>query len=102
MLFLIEYDRAAGLIVTFRQFEGAQREAASTARLALEIELMDKNIEREVVLLEASSEEALRATHNRYFGDVPSIAKAGEHSVLAREPSEKPNVTLKTEPRKPK
>jgi len=74
MLFLIGYDRSSGSIVTFKRFSDAERESAENARLEIEIELNRQGIEREVVLLEAETEEALRRTHRRYFEDLAELA----------------------------
>lgn len=76
MLFLIEYDRNRGRIVTFKTFEDAQRESAEESRLQIELELNRGGIEHEVVLMQASSEEALRRTHRRYFENLAELVKA--------------------------
>ncbi|MCB1554325.1 MAG: hypothetical protein KDJ14_11020 [Xanthomonadales bacterium] len=75
MIFLIEYDRRDGELKTFERFADDQRKDASSRRLALEIELTGKRISREVVLLEAATEELLRQTHSRYFKRYSEIAK---------------------------
>lgn len=74
MLFLIEYDRPRGEVVSFRAFDDAQREEAADTRLELELALNRLGIEREVVLLEAASEAALRRTHRRYFETLEELA----------------------------
>ncbi len=74
MLFLIEYDRSSGQTIALRHFEDAQQQLADTERLKLELLLNRQGLEREVVLLEASSEEGLRATHRRYFEDLTGLA----------------------------
>jgi hypothetical protein len=71
MIFLIEYDRPKGRIVTFRVFDKSEQIKAETSRLDLELALHRKGIDLEVVLLEAASEAALRRTHRRYF-ETPS------------------------------
>jgi hypothetical protein len=76
MLFLIEYDRSRGDIVTFKSFADSEREAAENSRLELELELSRQGQEREVVLLEAANEDALRLTHRRYFEDLSELVKA--------------------------
>lgn len=68
MVFLIEYDRKAGRRISIRAFSDWERKAAEDARLDLELRLHRQKIEREVVLLEAANEEALKRTHRRYFG----------------------------------
>lgn len=78
MIFLIEYDRHAGHLASIRTFESSERQAASAARLKLEIALMTEGRKREVVLLEAASEEALRKTHGRYFRDVRQMSDSIE------------------------
>jgi hypothetical protein len=67
MLFLLEYDRGHGQLVSMETFGGSDREAADEARLNLELELLRKGIEHELVLLDAASEEGVRRTHGRYF-----------------------------------
>jgi hypothetical protein len=74
MIFLIEYDRSQGEIITFETFSDSERRVAEDARLELEIRLNLNNVEHEVVLLEADSEEALRRTHRRYFESLTELA----------------------------
>lgn len=82
MIFLIEYNRNQGGIVTFRDFDDSQRLEAEDLRLGLELDLNRKGIYHEVVLLEAASEDALRRTHQRYFTDLPGLLKsAGGQNV---------------------
>jgi len=76
MIFLIEYDRARGEIVTFRTFNDSERQNAEDARLEMELELNRLGTEREVVLLEAATEEALRRTHRRYFEDLAELVNS--------------------------
>ena len=73
MLFLIEYNRSRGEIVTFREFGEGQSKSAEEARLDMELDLNHRGIEREVVLLEAENADALRRTHRRYFEDLAQL-----------------------------
>jgi len=66
--------------VSFRAFAGAERQVAQEARLELELILNRRGVEREVVLLEAVSEEALRLTHRRYFEDLAELASTPERA----------------------
>jgi hypothetical protein len=75
MLFLIEYARSAGKIVSFKEYADAERETAQSDRLVLELRLRQRGEEHEVVLLEADSEEAVRRTHARYFEDLAELVK---------------------------
>jgi len=75
MLFLIEYDRPSGTLVQFRKFEDTERQAAQDARLELELKLNHEDLQREVVILEAPSEEDVRHTHGRYFKGLPELVK---------------------------
>ena len=77
MIFLIEYNRSQGSIVTFRDFDDSQRREAEDLRLEIELVLNRKGVDHEVVLLEAASEDALRRTHRRYFEDLRQILKSG-------------------------
>lgn len=76
MIFVIEYDRSAGRLVKMRTFSNSQRSIALEVRLAREIALQRLRKRHEVVVLEAASEEDLRATHRRYFEDVGSLTRA--------------------------
>ena len=69
MIFLIEYNRSEGRIVTFREFKASQLRKAEEARLELELALNRQGIEHEIVLLEAANKTELRRTHRRYWGD---------------------------------
>jgi hypothetical protein len=73
MIFLIEYDRTRGEIVTFRTFDDSERRTAEDARLELELELNRLGTDHEVVILEAATEEALRRTHRRYFESLSEL-----------------------------
>lgn len=76
MIFLIEYDRPTGLIVTYRKFDDREREQAANARLEIEVTLNRQRVDHEVVLLEAESEDAVRRTHRRYFEDASQIVRS--------------------------
>jgi len=76
MIFLIEYERPKGRIVTFKQFNDSKRSHAETLRLRIELDLGRKGINHEVVLLDAESEAALRLTHRRYFENVSQISRS--------------------------
>ncbi len=78
MIFLIEYDRQKRRTLLFRTFNDNQRHQAQEDRLAIEL---DRNregllLQREVVLLEARDETALRRTHERYFENLAEDAKS--------------------------
>jgi hypothetical protein len=73
MLFLIEYARPEGRIVTIKEFADSEKAAADDARIALEVSLNRAGTHHEVVLLQAQSREALRQTHNRYFADLREL-----------------------------
>ena len=76
MIFLIEYNRPNGSIVTFRDFDDSQRREAEDSRLEIELDLNRKGVEHEVVMLEADSRAALHRTHQRYFADLTQILKS--------------------------
>jgi hypothetical protein len=75
MLFLVEYDRKAGQLVSLSPYSCADRHAAQEAHLCLELKLRTDGVEHEVVLLEAASEGALRKTHRRYFETLEALAE---------------------------
>jgi hypothetical protein len=69
MIFLMHYDPANSRIIELRRFDDQERRRAEEERLELELELVYRGTRtpHEIVLLEASSEQALRRTHRRYF-----------------------------------
>jgi len=73
MIFLIEYDRDCGQIVSMNSFAETARSKAEEERLELELRLNSEGITNEVVLLEAASEHALRQTHRRYFENLREL-----------------------------
>ena len=80
MIFLIEYNRREGRIVTFKVFDDSDRAEAENSRLEIELDLNRRRVDHEVVLLETSSEQALRRTHRRYFEDPGQIVKSARGS----------------------
>lgn len=77
MIFLIEYDRGAGRLQQLKTYDNSMRREAATDRLRLELDLLKLGSKHEVVLLEAASEEDLRLTHSRYFGNLADLLAAG-------------------------
>jgi hypothetical protein len=76
MLFLIEYDRNRGKIVSIHRFADSDRAMVEDTRLELELELNSISKDHEVVVLEAIDEIALRRTHRRYFENLSELVKA--------------------------
>lgn len=81
MIFLIEYDRARGLVISMKTFQDSERQAAEDERLSLELARNREGLHQEVVVLEASSEDALRHTHRRYFEDLAGLGKSSISST---------------------
>lgn len=75
MLFLIEYDRSKGVIVSLRSYMDSQRETAQHDRLELELVRHRDGIQHEIVILEAENEAAIRRTHGRYFKTLEELAQ---------------------------
>ena len=73
MLFLIEYARDQGQIISFKAFQDEDSILAKNERLDLELDLNRRGVEREVVLLDAENEAALRRTHRRYFENLMEL-----------------------------
>lgn len=81
MLFLIEYDRNRGAVVRIQPFVESEYVAANRARLDLELDLSRRGISREVVFLDAASEDDLRRTHRRYFEGIVELTGAIDDGV---------------------
>ena len=73
MIFLIQYDRNEGRMVSIESFSDSERSKAQDLLLTLELQLNQNGTDNEVVLLEAESEDALRITHRRYFEDLSEL-----------------------------
>ena len=76
MLFLIEYNREKGEIVTIRNFDESEKTEAEAARLELELDLRRSRVKHEVVILDAINEAGVRRTHRRYFESLQELARA--------------------------
>ena len=88
MIFLVEYDRSAGALVSFVRFSDEQRPVAEDERLALELRLNAQRKDHEVVLLEAVDEPALLRTHQRYFYTLEQLAESGRALMAGEAPRE--------------
>jgi len=73
VIFLIEYERATG-IMQMQRFKDADSAAARAERLRLELDRAASKLMREIVILEAKSEDQLRRTHRRYFESLSQLA----------------------------
>lgn len=82
MIFLIEYDRPQGRIITLKTFEDSEMQIAENTRLDLELKLNRSGTDHEVVLLEAASKDALLKTHRRYFENLSQIVNSTTSSDL--------------------
>jgi hypothetical protein len=79
MIFLIDYDRPTGRTLLFKTFDDTDRQKAHDERLRIELDLHGRGLlltRREVVLLDARDEKALRRTHELYFEHLPDGAPA--------------------------
>jgi hypothetical protein len=83
MIFLIDYDRELGL-QSLKRFEDAERAAATQARFDLELHHHRQGLIREVVLLEAADEAAVRRSHGRYFYNLKDLAGRLDRATTAR------------------
>lgn len=75
MIFLIDYDRSRGELTSIEVFEDSERAAAEYQRLQRELTLHRTGVKREIVLLQAASEDALKETHGRYFAGIATLAE---------------------------
>lgn len=78
MIFLIEYDRSSRRTLLVKTYEDSERHRAQEDRLEIELDRNSRGLllQREVVLLEALDERALRRTHQRYFEHLPEDIKS--------------------------
>lgn len=75
MIFLIDYDRSRGELSSIEMFDDSERATAENQRLKRELSLHRQGVKREIVLLQAASEDALKETHGRYFADIATLAE---------------------------
>ncbi len=81
MIFLIEYDRSRGELSSIDVFDDADRGTAEDQRLERELSLHRKGVKREIVILQAASEDALKKTHRRYFVDIATLAELDSRGI---------------------
>ena len=81
MFFLIDYDRSRGELSSIEMFDDSERTAAENERLKRELSLHRKGVKREIVLLQAASEDALKETHGRYFADIATLAEIESRAI---------------------
>lgn len=81
MFFLIDYDRSRGELSSIEMFDDSERTAAENKRLKRELSLHRKGVKREIVLLQAASEDALKETHGRYFADIATLAEIESRAI---------------------
>jgi len=62
-------------------FDDSERTAAENKRLKRELSLHRKGVKREIVLLQAASEDALKETHGRYFADIATLAEIESRAI---------------------
>ena len=67
MIYLIQYHREPGRLLSFEAFPASDRQGAEEARLRMETRNLMLKKSYEVVLIEAKNEGELRKTHRRYF-----------------------------------
>jgi hypothetical protein len=65
--FLLIYDREIQRIIELREFSEDNREEADATRLAAQRLALANNLDQDIVLFQAASEEALRRSHGSYF-----------------------------------
>lgn len=82
MIFLLDYERASGVLISIREFDDAMRAAAEQSRLDLELSNLQRSATHEVILLEAATKADLKKTHRRYFENLGDLT-AGHNSVFA-------------------
>jgi hypothetical protein len=81
MIFLIEYDRRLGRLISSKEFEASARPEAEEARFERELALYRSGSDREVVRLDAASVESLRRTHGRYFYTLTELLEQFAKSI---------------------
>jgi hypothetical protein len=72
MIFLIEYDRRNAKLLYLQRYRDDERLSAQNDRIEREVTANRLRLSREIVLLEAESEDTIRKTHARYFERIDS------------------------------
>ena len=73
MIFLIEYNKKEGKIITLRSYESKERRRAEKDKLKIELSQLKNGLNDEIVLLEAKDQDAIRVTHRRYFENLADL-----------------------------
>jgi len=85
MIFLVDYHRPTGKLVQLLRFGDLEQRKAEETRLEIELKLNREGLgeDREVVLLQAEDEDALRRTHRRYFEDLRQMSTTSAHQSIS-------------------
>jgi len=83
VIFLIDYDRSRGELSSIEAYDDSERDLAENQRLKRELALHRKGVQREIVLLQALNEDALKETHGRYFADIVTLVENEPHGVAS-------------------
>ena len=81
MIYLIQYDRSQGQLLSLEAFSAAGKQLAAEARLRMETLNLALNQAYEVVLIEAKNEDELRKTHRRYFETLDQLINGSPAAV---------------------
>jgi hypothetical protein len=68
--------------VRLDEYPAGKLQTAEKDRPSLELNLLDKKIPHEVVLLDASHEAEIRKTHRRYFESLEEMLAAAQAAPL--------------------
>lgn len=66
-LFILVYDRTQQKLLELREFADTDRVRAEAFRLERQRRSLSGNLDQEIVLFQAESEDVLRRTHGSYF-----------------------------------
>ncbi len=69
MIFVIKYDRKTGVSQDLGRFDEGDMAKAQELRFNCEVDARGDDPRPEIVVLSAESEDALRRSHAKYFGD---------------------------------
>lgn len=81
--FVLVYDRSQQMLIDLKKFEDTERAGAEAFRHQAQRRALTDNLDQEIVLFQAHSEEALRRSHGSYFLSEEELLNRARRAVEA-------------------
>jgi hypothetical protein len=85
MLFLIEYSRSQGKLISLKSFPDTEWNAVMDERLELELDLFHRKVQdHDALVFQSDSLETLKVTHGNYFKTLEELFDELVNEITSR------------------